>query len=112
MYESLQPLTSGFISHAEPEKYKILFLENLPKSVRADQLDDIFSRYLGFVEVRLISERGVAFIEFYSDDYAAFALNDLRGPNSPNYSLLTFKDETSGPGTGATIQANINFGKK
>lgn len=99
------------MNNSEPEKYKILFLENLPKTVRADQLDDIFSRYHGFVEVRLISERGVAFIEFYSDDYASFALNDLKGPQSKNFSLLTFKDETSGIGTGATIQANINFGK-
>lgn len=81
MYENLQPLTSAYLGHAEPEKYKILFLENVPKNVRGDQLDDIFSRYLGFVEVRLIAERGVAFIEFYSDDYAAFALNDVRGAN-------------------------------
>ena len=81
MYENLQPLTSAYLGHAQPEKYKILFLENVPKNVRGDQLDDIFSRYLGFVEVRLIAEKGVAFIEFYSDDYAAFALNDVRGPN-------------------------------
>jgi RNA recognition motif-containing protein len=104
MYESLQPLTSAYLGHAEPEKYKILFIENLAKTVRADQLDEIFSRYLGFVEVRLIAERGVAFVEFYSDDYAAFALNDLRGPNA---SLLSFKDET-----GTATQASINFGKK
>lgn len=37
MYESLQPLTqSVFMNNSEPEKYKILFLENLPKTVRAD----------------------------------------------------------------------------
>ena len=102
----------GGFGGAEPEKYKILFLENLPKSVRAGQLEEIFSVYTGFAEVRLISERGVAFVEFYSDDYAAVALNDLKGPNSPNYSLLTFKDESAGIGTGATIQASINFGKK
>lgn len=35
MYESLQPLTSAHHGYGEPEKYKILFLENLPKSVRA-----------------------------------------------------------------------------
>ena len=103
MYENLQPMASVYHGHGEPEKYKILFLEKVPKSVRADQLDDIFGRYLGFVEVRLIAEKGVAFIEFYSDDYAAFALNDLRGPNA---SLLGFKDES-----GATFQTVITFGK-
>ena len=56
------------------------------------------------MEVRLIGERGVAFVEFYSDDYAAFSLNDLRGPNN---SLLSFKDEA-----GSSLQASINFGKK
>lgn len=104
MLDSNQPITSAYLGHAEPEKYKILFLENLPKTVRADQLDDIFSRYLGFVEVRLISERGVAFVEFYSDDYAGFALKDVRGPNA---SLLVFKNEA-----GQNVQSNINFGKK
>lgn len=52
----------------------------------------------------MIGERSVAFVEFYSDDYAAFALKDVRGPNA---SLLVFKNEA-----GQNVQAVINFGKK
>lgn len=36
MFDGAQPITSAYLGHGEPEKYKILFLENLPKNVRAD----------------------------------------------------------------------------
>ena len=59
----------------QPEKYKILFIERLPKvGVAVEQLEDIFERYNGFVEVRMIAEKGLAFVEYLNDDYAAFAL--------------------------------------
>ena len=58
----------------QPEVYKILFIEKIPKNVKQEKLEDIFGAYNGFVEVRLISEKGFAFVEYLSDDYAAYAL--------------------------------------
>ena len=57
-----------------PEVYKILFVEKVVKTVKQEQLEDIFGAYNGFVEVRLIADKGFAFVEYLSDDYAAYAL--------------------------------------
>ena len=54
--------------------YKILFIERLPKSVKTEVLDDIFKVCHGFVEVRHIPEKEVAFVEFLSDEFASEAL--------------------------------------
>ena len=88
---------------ALPEVYKILFIEKIPKNVKQEQLEDIFGNYNGFVEVRLISEKGYAFVEYISDEYAAYALSDVKATN-----LLKFEDSE----TGIKVEARINFGKR
>lgn len=70
-----------------PEVYKILFIEKIPKSVKQEMMEDIFGNYNGFVEVRLISEKGYAFVEYLSDDYSAYALQDVKASG-----LLKFED--------------------
>ena len=86
-----------------PEVYKILFIEKIPKSVKQETLEDIFGNYNGFVEVRLISEKGYAFVEYLSDDYSAYALQDVKAAG-----LLKFEDQE----TGIKVEARINFGKR
>ena len=66
-------------------------------------MDEIFGAYNGFVEVRLISEKGLAFVEYYSDDYAAYALQDVRSGNA-----LMFED----PDTELKVEAHIYFAKR
>ena len=90
-------------SMGQPEVYKILFIEKVPKTVKQEQLEDIFGNYNGFVEVRLIADKGFAFVEYLSDDYASYALQDIKVAN-----LLSFED----PETGLKVDARINFGKR
>lgn len=72
MNEELDPRFGG-----RPQQsgvYKILFIERLPKTVGSEVLDEIFKNHHGFVEVRHIPEKGVAFVEFVSDEFASQAL--------------------------------------
>jgi RNA recognition motif-containing protein len=57
----------------------ILFLERLENSVNENFLVSVFGLYHGFKEVRLISEKGVAFIEFNESEDASKALVGLNG---------------------------------
>uniref|UniRef100_A0A060TA81 ARAD1C43428p n=1 Tax=Blastobotrys adeninivorans TaxID=409370 RepID=A0A060TA81_BLAAD len=50
---------------------RILFLENLPPGCTAERLDEIFSAFPGFVEVRLVAVRRLGFVEFTTDEEAA-----------------------------------------
>ena len=68
--------SGGFLG--QPAAFKILFVEQLPKKVKAETLEQIFGSYNGFNEVRVIENKGMAFIEFDSDDYASYALNTLK----------------------------------
>lgn len=83
--------------------YKILFIERLPKTVRSEALDDIFKNHHGFVEVRHIPEKGVAFVEFVSDEFASQALAAVTETQA-----LVFEAE----GGGEMVQARITYGKK
>ena len=93
-------MSGGF---GQPEVYKILFVEKLPKNIKQEKLADIFGAYNGFVEVRLIAEKGICFVEYLQDDFAAYALQDVKGAN-----LLVFED----PETGLKADVRINFGKR
>lgn len=57
----------------------VLFLERLETSVTEAFLENIFSLYPGFKEVRFIPEKGVAFIEFFEAKDASGALAGLNG---------------------------------
>ncbi|KAK9455680.1 hypothetical protein V1511DRAFT_498424 [Dipodascopsis uninucleata] len=53
---------------------KILFLQNLPDDITADMLTEVFERFNGFFEVRLVPGRkGIAFIEYETDENAVEA---------------------------------------
>lgn len=59
---------------------KILFLQNLPESITQSMLMDLFSRYPGFREVRMIpTKRSIAFVEYETEPQAAVAKNELAG---------------------------------
>lgn len=52
---------------------KTLFLQNIPRDVDEEALSDIFERFEGFKEVRLVSVRAVAFAEFENEQFAITA---------------------------------------
>ena len=58
---------------------KVLFAQNLPDECNHMMLQMLFQQYTGFVEVRLVSGKGVAFIEFNDETNAGVALQGLRG---------------------------------
>jgi U2 small nuclear ribonucleoprotein B'' len=75
-FKSSHLSSGGFLG--QPAAFKILFIEQLPKKVKAETLEQIFGNYNGFNEVRVIDNKGMAFVEFDSDDYASYALNTLK----------------------------------
>ena len=81
--------------------HKILFIERLPRSVKPELLEDIFKVCHGFVEVRPIPEKEVAFVEFVADDFASQALTYVT-----ENQLLVFQDGAE------MVQARITYGKK
>lgn len=73
---------------------KILLIQDLPKEVTQDELVEIFDKFNGFVEVRLVAVRGVAFVEYEEDQDAI--------PVKEQLSDLTIRDS----------KPIINFAKK
>ncbi|KAI4255578.1 MAG: hypothetical protein L6R42_006666, partial [Xanthoria sp. 1 TBL-2021] len=72
-----------------PDEYlppnKILFVQNLPEDYDVDGLTQIFGRFEGFREVRLVpSRKGIAFVEYEAEAGA-----------------ISAKESTSGMGLGA-----------
>lgn len=63
---------------------KLLLVQGLPKDITRDELVDIFDKYNGFVEVRLVAVRGVAFVEYERDEDAI--------PVKEKLSNLTIRD--------------------
>ena len=53
---------------------KILFLHDIPGE-RGEEIVEIFSKFPGYVEVRYIPARAVAFVEFRDEATAGFALS-------------------------------------
>lgn len=74
----------------ETESNNIIFVEGLSKVSKTQNLIDLFSRYSGYVEVRHISEKQVAFIEFNNDENAAVAMSEMNG-----YAIKESNGETS-----------------
>ncbi len=57
---------------------RILFVENLSPECKKSTMDAEFSKYQGFQQVRLISARCVAFVDFETDFHANLAMQGLR----------------------------------
>lgn len=65
-----------------PDEYlspnKILFLQNLPESITQQQIVDLFSRYPGFREVRMVpTKKTIAFVEYENEMQSHLAKNEL-----------------------------------
>ncbi|KAJ8906915.1 hypothetical protein NDN08_003399 [Rhodosorus marinus] len=59
---------------------KILFIQNIPDDVDSETLEELFSEFRGFVEVRSAAGRkGIAFLEFDNEDNAEIALKGMQG---------------------------------
>lgn len=58
---------------------KTLFAEDLPAECNEFTLRMLFRSYRGFVEVRVVPERRVAFIDFEDEAHAGIALGALQG---------------------------------
>lgn len=60
-----------------PDEYvrpnKTLFCQNIPRDVDEETLTNVFERFEGFKEVRLVSVRSVAFAEFENEQFAITA---------------------------------------
>lgn len=50
-------------------------MQNLPPAVDSDALTDVFGRFPGFREVRVVPGRGLAFVE-YEDETGAVAAKE------------------------------------
>ncbi len=58
---------------------KVLFIENLSDKMDIESLQKLFSQFKGFIEVRIIAGRGVAFAEFIDEYTSQVPLNKLHG---------------------------------
>ncbi|CBX93810.1 hypothetical protein LEMA_P034840.1 [Plenodomus lingam JN3] len=72
-----KPRTAKTGAAAVPDEYvrpnKTLFLQNIPRDVDEETLTNVFERFEGFKEVRLVSVRSVAFAEFENEQFAITA---------------------------------------
>ncbi|KAL1902275.1 hypothetical protein Sste5346_001251 [Sporothrix stenoceras] len=66
-----------------PDEYlppnKTLFVQHLPRDIDSDRLTEIFSRFEGFREVRLVPGRGLAFVEYEAEPGAIAAKESTAG---------------------------------
>lgn len=56
-----------------------LFIENIAENVSKERLEDVFSKKVGFLEIRYIQSRNVAFVNFENEMHATQAMNSLQG---------------------------------
>lgn len=75
--------TSGKGAGIVPDEYlppnKILFVQNLPGDFTTDQLTSIYERFEGFIEVRAVASRKIAFIEYQAEQGAISAKEATAG---------------------------------
>ncbi|CAK7198164.1 hypothetical protein SEUCBS139899_000822 [Sporothrix eucalyptigena] len=66
-----------------PDEYlppnKTLFVQNLPRDIDIDRLTEIFGRFEGFREVRVVPGRGLAFVEYEAEPGAIAAKENTAG---------------------------------
>jgi RNA recognition motif-containing protein len=83
-----QPQANSFFDTSAPQKHsigreysppnKIIIVENLSPNTTTQDLERLFSRFDGFVEVRLIQTRGIGFVEFQDATRSQVPLRDLQ----------------------------------
>ncbi|KAG7724827.1 hypothetical protein KL933_004649 [Ogataea haglerorum] len=59
------------------EPHKILLISNVPSSATRDQLESVFEKFTGFLNVNIVHIRNLALVEFRSDLEAARCLESL-----------------------------------
>lgn len=67
---------------------KVLLIQNLPDDATTEQLTEIFSKYHGFLEIRLVKVRNVAFVEYETEDDAVLASNLSEGVKINNHKAV------------------------
>lgn len=55
---------------------KILLIQELPNDITSDELTSVFESYKGFVQVRLVAVKRVAFIDFENEQDATVAKDE------------------------------------
>lgn len=58
---------------------KLLFLQHLPENVQQSTVEEIFNKFEGFVEVRLVAVRKLGFVEFDTEEHAIVAREATKG---------------------------------
>ena len=58
---------------------KVLIVENLSEGTSTGDLESLFKRFEGFMEVRLIPSRGIGFVEFVDAIQSQIALSAMDG---------------------------------
>jgi len=72
-----QPMQNQNEAPATPNK--TLFVENIPEEANDTMLLMLFKQYPGFIEVRLIAGRNLAFVDYETEQQAGLALQGLNG---------------------------------
>eukprot|EP00397_Hematodinium_sp_SG-2012_P028110 GEMP01029577.1.p1 GENE.GEMP01029577.1~~GEMP01029577.1.p1 ORF type:complete len:380 (+),score=81.86 GEMP01029577.1:32-1141(+) len=67
------------IEPAPAEPNKTLFVDNIPEEANDTMLSMLFRQYPGFIEVRLIQSRNVAFVDYNDERQSELALQGLDG---------------------------------
>ena len=75
-------------SNAYSPPNKILLVEQLSEPTDERELSRLFGKFAGFVEVRIIRGRGLAFVEFVDNHCSQVALNNLNGMSLPDGTRL------------------------
>jgi len=71
------PMMHAAAATAAPNR--VLFVENIPPEANDTMLTMLFRQYPGFMEVRLIQGRNVAFVDYNNDMQAGMAMQGLNG---------------------------------
>jgi RNA recognition motif-containing protein len=67
---------------------KILIIENLTEEINEKVLENLFNQYPGYKEVRLIPNKGIAFVDYIDESKASAALVGLNGMKLTNECIL------------------------
>lgn len=60
------------------QAHHTLFISDLPLDLHSSALEQLFASTPGLKEIRLVRERGVAFVEYESEHYASNVLDQMK----------------------------------